>query len=346
MIDFNFIKTGDGSLGLFNISINDIYHAREGAYTESLEKFTLPALNHIKNYINQNELKLCDICYGIGYNTISFIQEFCKTNLISKFNKINISALEYDKNLIILSPFIKSDKYNFIIRLKLLRGIEKIFTKEEINSVLQNIESIYIDQTILRRFKGHLKYTNHYLNTHNQHCLFLHNTYYNYISNRLKKAFNISNIKKICFDIQTRDARKSIFNICNNQNVVFLDAFDPKKLPTLWTKEFFEAIYNKMSENGKLFTYSHSASVRSGMIAVGFFIGNNNSLGTVASKYEKYIEEELSEYEIGLLNTNAGICYRDYNLNTDAQSIINERMKKIKNGNRESSTHYARTHKK
>ena len=64
--------TNDGSVGLFSPTDNDIYHSTYGALTEAYEKFVLPA--DIETYLsNKSEIKVLDICYGIGYNSKSFI---------------------------------------------------------------------------------------------------------------------------------------------------------------------------------------------------------------------------------------------------------------------------------
>ena len=54
--------TEDGSIGLYNEKLDEIYHSKYGAKKEAFEKFDEPVLN-IKN------AKILDICYGIGYNT-------------------------------------------------------------------------------------------------------------------------------------------------------------------------------------------------------------------------------------------------------------------------------------
>ena len=58
----------DGSIGLFNKDLNEIYHSRQGAQKESIEKFILPS-NFKERTQKQDKLRLLDICYGIGYNS-------------------------------------------------------------------------------------------------------------------------------------------------------------------------------------------------------------------------------------------------------------------------------------
>lgn len=75
--------TNDGSVGLFSPTDNDIYHSTYGALTEAYEKFVLPA--DIETYLsNKSEIKVLDICYGIGYNSKSFINYIFNLKNFSK----------------------------------------------------------------------------------------------------------------------------------------------------------------------------------------------------------------------------------------------------------------------
>lgn len=66
MRDYEPYFTEDGSIGLYSYADKDVYHSKFGALTEAWEKFVLPA--NLENYDFQN-LKVLDVCYGIGYNT-------------------------------------------------------------------------------------------------------------------------------------------------------------------------------------------------------------------------------------------------------------------------------------
>ena len=94
--------TNDGSVGLYSPVDDDIYHSTYGALTEAYEKFILPA-NFDEYFKKNNEIKILDICFGIGYNSKSFLNYFCenfekkllaqniyidKIDTDNKFNKI------------------------------------------------------------------------------------------------------------------------------------------------------------------------------------------------------------------------------------------------------------------
>ena len=73
------------------------------------------------------------------------------------------------------------------------------------------------------------------------------------------------------------------------------------------------------------------------MVEAGFEIGNiynerlNIFTGTVAAKNKNQIKYPLSEYDLGLLKTKAGIFYRDENLNSLNEAINEARKIEVEN---------------
>ncbi len=82
--------TQDGSIGLYDKALDEIYHSKFGAKKESFEKFVEPCFILKKNGLDKN-LKLLDICFGIGYNTKCFLENFESIDLID--------CIEIDENL-------------------------------------------------------------------------------------------------------------------------------------------------------------------------------------------------------------------------------------------------------
>lgn len=77
--------TNDGSVGLFSQQDDDIYHSTYGALTESWQKFIIPS--HLEDFLRENsDVKILDICYGIGYNTKTALNVFVK-NIYKNKNK-------------------------------------------------------------------------------------------------------------------------------------------------------------------------------------------------------------------------------------------------------------------
>ena len=53
-------------------------------------------------------------------------------------------------------------------------------------------------------------------------------------------------------------------------NIIYFDAFGPRVQPELWTEALFEPMYNALTYNGVLVTYSAKGSVKRAMQKVGF----------------------------------------------------------------------------
>ena len=92
-------------------------------------------------------------------------------------------------------------------------------------------------------------------------------------------------------------------------------------------------------------TYSKSAAVRGAMIEAGFKIGNimnkeNNVIGTIGVKNSALIKHDLSEFDLGLIKTRAGIFYRDKNLTGLNEALTSCRNLEVKNSDRISSSRY------
>ena len=184
MIDENidFCLTQDGSAGLFNKEVNDIYHSTYGAKAEALEKFVRP-LNLRKNFAQKKFLKVLDICYGIGYNTKTFLEEVIKLNINSK---IEIDILEYDKRLVLISPFIKDNIKTDIISYILFKNLSDIYDSD-IFSLIDLPENRKFLIADLRRFNKKILSPCYNFKGLNSIRAFLHNIYYQYVSNRNKK---------------------------------------------------------------------------------------------------------------------------------------------------------------
>lgn len=90
-----FVKTIDGSNTLFSEKYNQYFHdLKTGAVNESLQKHVLPAFSF---HSNKDSLNILDICYGLGYNTLSTLYYILQNNLDIK---VKIFSPEFDKELI------------------------------------------------------------------------------------------------------------------------------------------------------------------------------------------------------------------------------------------------------
>ena len=88
--------TADGSITYFNSDFGESYHSKHGAYREALEKH-VQACKIPELVAKQNELKILDFCFGLGYNSAVAIAEALKVN---PEIKIEIIALENDREIL------------------------------------------------------------------------------------------------------------------------------------------------------------------------------------------------------------------------------------------------------
>ncbi|MBD2079402.1 MnmC family methyltransferase [Leptolyngbya sp. FACHB-17] len=83
--------TQDGSYTFFSEEFGEAFHSYQGAKTEAFQKFS-DAID-LQQRAQQSQIKLLDVCYGLGYNTAAGIEVIKKVN--STCN-IEIYALELD----------------------------------------------------------------------------------------------------------------------------------------------------------------------------------------------------------------------------------------------------------
>ncbi len=103
-------KTQDGSLGLYNKRLKEVYHSKFGAKKEAFEKFVEPCF-----ILPSKPLDILDICYGIGYNT--------KTALLYLKNINSIDCVE-------TNPALVRQSFCFDFDEKINKTIENNFKNE------------------------------------------------------------------------------------------------------------------------------------------------------------------------------------------------------------------------
>ena len=83
------VLTKDGSYSLRSVFFQENFHSLLGALEETKKKFTAPSdLQRFKG----KSLNVLDICFGLGYNSASLLNE-----LIAQKSYLNLYALEIDK---------------------------------------------------------------------------------------------------------------------------------------------------------------------------------------------------------------------------------------------------------
>jgi tRNA U34 5-methylaminomethyl-2-thiouridine-forming methyltransferase MnmC len=82
------ITTNDGTITLKNEKYNECYHSSEGAVTETLYKHIYPAFS----VVDKDEIKILDICFGLGYNTF--------LSILNRKSRLKIYSPELDRGLV------------------------------------------------------------------------------------------------------------------------------------------------------------------------------------------------------------------------------------------------------
>lgn len=338
-MDFNFypVETNDGSVGLYSETVEDIYHSSYGAYNEAVEKFIIPS-GFFEFVSNNSEVKLLDICYGIGYNTKAAIKNALDVN--PNIN-ISVTCLEIDPEVLAFSSMVEQKNFDEktldILSAKILNleKIEDSFFRIIFNEKFHPFfDQKTIDFSNELRKQGIDDIENPVLKTK------LHNIYYEYISGRNKKMQEPSlKSSNISFLPILNDARRSVKAMEGTFDFIFLDAFTPVKLPNLWSVEFFTELSRILAPSGNITTYSNSAAVRSGMIEAGLFVGKT-SQGTIAYNDESLVKTHLDEKSLGLLQTRAGIPFRDQNLKSSVDAILHVRQEEVESSDRISSSRF------
>ena len=239
------VLTQDGTTTLYSAEFDECYHStKDGALQESLKKHIIPAAK----LTDKEHLTILDICFGLGYNTLTTLYYY-KQNFPNK--KLHIISPELDRSLVE-----SLQNFNYPKEFEQFRDI--------IKAISQNF--FYED-------------------------------------------------KNLKIEVLIGDAREAIKSIESKIDILYQDAFSPKKNPALWSKEYFADIKQIASSDIVITTYSSATPVRLAMYENGFKIYNPPKSevrsGTIASLKELEIEEidmELKKQR----NPNAkALCDRD-----------------------------------
>jgi len=219
------ITTNDGTKTMYSSEFNECYHStHDGALNESLNKHVIPAFNLQQS---KDKIIILDICYGLGFNTLSTIYYY---KLHSPNTKLHIISPEFDKELVkSLKDFEYPKEFDTL--------------KDIINEISRN--GRYEDSNIV-------------------------------------------------VEVLFGDAREVIKSIDKKIDIIYQDAFSPKKNPTLWTKEWFRDLKNISNTDVILTTYSSATPIRLALYENGFNIYNppkaNVRSGTIVSLKELNLE--------------------------------------------------------
>ncbi len=198
------VETADGTFTVRSEEFDECYHStKDGALTESLKKHVEPAFALVDR--SKESLEILDICFGLGYNTLTTLL-FVRQNALPY--KLHITSPEMDEGLVrSLVDFPYAESFHPF--------------KEVIESIADR--GFYEDEQLF-------------------------------------------------IEVRFGDAREFLRNTDQIFDIVYQDAFSPKKNPALWTREYFADLAAHLKKEAVVTTYSCATPVRLAMEDSGLHI--------------------------------------------------------------------------
>ncbi len=285
-------------------------------------------------------------CFDTYYKLKDFFTDFMSKFLPKNKKEINELLDIKFRNMHIEKEYKVNPFVNYIILNTLAEKFGVDYPDENLKKILTDKENKkFFDKSLIKyaQFNQKWGYNKSYTNFLST---FLHNIYYDHLSKRIKKMDFKAIERLITLNFWINDARKTILELNDQYDYIFLDAFTYTKAPQLWSMEFVAELYNKLTPDGVLMTYSNSVQVRNTLLENNFYVGkiyNEKSkkfIGTIASKNKNKIKYPLNNYELGLCLTKAGIPYHDPNLSFDSKDILELREYEYRHSTLMSSSKY------
>jgi tRNA U34 5-methylaminomethyl-2-thiouridine-forming methyltransferase MnmC len=140
-------QTGDGSFTFFSEEFGEAFHSQHGAKAEAFVKFA--AATKLAEKSHQGELRLLDVCYGLGYNTAAALEVIWSANPNCR---VEVFGLELDATVpkaAIAPPLI--DSWSAEVQ-KVLQAIaqEHYFSSDRLTATLLLGDARQTIQTIIQ----------------------------------------------------------------------------------------------------------------------------------------------------------------------------------------------------
>lgn len=280
------IPTSDGSLTLRLDSLGELYHNRAGAYLEAQINYALPALDLLKS-VNAKSCTVLDACFGLGYNSLVFLQELLLARAKGELAFLSTVRIEAVDNDPLLKPLLKT----ILLQPCFSALNEKL---PSLDLLLEGGSATTItDPTTYISFALHTKDLRDYLREY---------------LNGSKQSFDL----------------------------IFHDAFAPKKATELWTIDFFALYLKSLSPSGSILTYSCAPAVRGALRSLGLNLFVTPALGakpggTLATRSEGLDNSALRAARLTAddekkLAGSGKVPYRDPEFRLSAEQIKEARL--------------------
>lgn len=285
--------TQDGSLTLFDAGTHQHYHNRAGAFTEALKNYVLPS-NIISTSQHESEIRLLDVCYGLGYNSWVLINTLLKERIQKNIKKpmaIHINAIEANPLLFSLSTALLEQPCYHALQEHCQKDFEQL--TQAFDTIATAKENHH---TVETPFENNLT------------------VYWHIATQDLRKV--VPTLQQGAYEL------------------IFHDPFSPNKMPELWTSDLFKHYFSLLKPTGAMLTYSLAAAVRAGLLEAGFQLYKSEAVGdkaggTLAFKdtpqHLEMLFPAFSDEEFAYLETRAGIPYRDLSGSDNREDILSRR---------------------
>lgn len=293
------VSTEDGTITCRDPLTGEHYHNRGGAYKEAVEGYYLPARLDRLVERSQTTIRVLDICFGMGYNSFTLVNEILKNG--EPFAKIDIEAVEMDLGILQTFPAVIGQESYSAIR---AAGLTEEWAK---NLVFSNKELLESSCTLRREGKEPLTLT-----------IRLHRADLRQVVPRLAELAN---------------------NGDSRIDLIFHDPFSPNKVPELWTQDLFACYRKLIADDGRLLTYSAATAIRAGLIEAGFDVyrtkgvagKTGGTLAVPATMSGAHVLDNLifplEGDEASRLQGRTGVPYRDPTFNGSRNDVLHRRFK-------------------
>ena len=142
---------------------------------------------------------------------------------------------------------------------------------------------------------------------------------------------------KIRLILVTEDVQKAINDICiSNIDAWFLDGFDPKKNPEMWTEDILKTVYDLSSYDSSFSSFTSVGRIRRALLENGFEVSKVTGFGTKRHRIigKKFIENkksnEIKKIAIlgaGLSGSNLAFNLANSNIEVDIYDALDDLKK-------------------
>jgi tRNA U34 5-methylaminomethyl-2-thiouridine-forming methyltransferase MnmC len=293
------VLTEDGSITCRDEESGELYHNRAGAYTEALQHY-IQVCDLSSRAQRQGEIRVLDVCFGLGYNTFVFIDKLIED--IEKGNtaqsQMSCHIIGIDKDLQILNVVEEVLKDTRFEKMCFALNLNKQSIERFLNDWRAGTVSIF-------NFQSKTQLT-------------------------IKVEIKIADVRKIVPELVGN----------NRFDYIFHDGFSPRSMPELWTVDLFAQYAKLLNDDGYIITYSSATAVRGAFKECGLALRKSAPLGrksggTIA--FSPSIGEivngssilHFDEDENKRLASRSAIPYRDANFKSTRAHIIEQRQLEI-----------------